>query len=351
MALHVRRHGFNRLAIDLLSHKPCTDTGTSEKQCRSSVRPISPLQVVLIFVIIVDTASFFLLHLPLILDEVTQLSLAAAFSVIALVMIASGLKAALTDPSHPDVPWKWGKGSFDDLGKTELPLCHTCHVRQEFRTEHCNSCNRCVAGFDHHCIWLNNCIGDANYGSFWTAMVSATLFLVIMCVSGIVLIVVVILYGCPKELLLPALGFLLLLNIALLVPIFTLLIFHLALVNNRLTTLEYIMAHLDYDRALDGGKNPPLRPDGTHFRPFPRCVDWVVFRPRRRRKVNPALRPGKIAPAPPQPQPSPKEKPPPTETIAAPPEEGCPTPTTRQGTTEDASQLYTLHFKGNFALT
>ena len=38
------------------------------------------------------------------------------------------------------------------------------------------------------------------------------------------------------------LGELRLLNIALLVPIFTLLIFHLALVNNRLTTLEYIMA-------------------------------------------------------------------------------------------------------------
>ena len=68
-------------------------------------------------------------------DEVTQLSLAAAFSVIApgtawtarvlgvvgscfqsqarsnlysakaLAMIASGLKAALTDPSHPDDPW------------------------------------------------------------------------------------------------------------------------------------------------------------------------------------------------------------------------------------------------------
>ena len=27
-------------------------------------------------------------------------------------------------------------------------------------------CNKCVKGFDHHCPWLNNCIGDESYPSF-----------------------------------------------------------------------------------------------------------------------------------------------------------------------------------------
>lgn len=24
----------------------------------------------------------------------------------------------------------------------------------------------CVVGFDHHCVWINNCIGSNNYASF-----------------------------------------------------------------------------------------------------------------------------------------------------------------------------------------
>ncbi|MCB0370870.1 MAG: hypothetical protein KDD45_15965 [Bdellovibrionales bacterium] len=28
---------------------------------------------------------------------------------------------------------------------------------------HCKRCRRCVEFFDHHCKWLNNCIGAKNY--------------------------------------------------------------------------------------------------------------------------------------------------------------------------------------------
>ncbi|KZF21176.1 DHHC zinc finger domain protein [Xylona heveae TC161] len=55
--------------------------------------------------------------------------------------------------------------------------CRTCKLLKPARSKHCSICKACVAKHDHHCIWVNNCLGRDNYVHFIYLLISVTVLL------------------------------------------------------------------------------------------------------------------------------------------------------------------------------
>ncbi|KAI1854758.1 hypothetical protein JX266_000876 [Neoarthrinium moseri] len=61
--------------------------------------------------------------------------------------------------------WKFDESNF----------CVSCMIRTPLRSKHCKRCQRCVAKHDHHCPWINNCVGINNHRHFFFFLIGLTL--------------------------------------------------------------------------------------------------------------------------------------------------------------------------------
>jgi len=79
------------------------------------------------------------------------------------------LLSVCSDPGYIKKP----KVDFFTMLKDFDPvlLCPDCEVIRTDRSRHCSVCNRCIERFDHHCPWINNCVGIRNHGYFMTFLV------------------------------------------------------------------------------------------------------------------------------------------------------------------------------------
>ena len=67
-------------------------------------------------------------------------------------------------------------------------MCPDCEVLRTERSKHCAICNRCVERYDHHCPWINNCVGINNHTPFLVFIVTLIMILMLIIISSIVML-------------------------------------------------------------------------------------------------------------------------------------------------------------------
>ena len=78
---------------------------------------------------------------------------------------------------------------MDVLSKVHpCEMCPDCEVLRTPRSKHCAICNRCVERFDHHCPWINNCVGIHNHNTFLVFIVTLLLILALIISSSITML-------------------------------------------------------------------------------------------------------------------------------------------------------------------
>ena len=84
--------------------------------------------------------------------------------------------------SEPGIIIKNNNDTWIDIinkGKNINKMCPYCMVEQGKFSKHCFLCNKCIEIFDHHCHWINNCVGHLNRPYFIGFIISLLITLMV----------------------------------------------------------------------------------------------------------------------------------------------------------------------------
>merc|ERR1719154_111311 len=107
------------------------------------------------------------------------------FATVSTLAVASHLRTMLSDPGATP-KGNATKENIEKMGFHEgqvifkCPKC--CSIKPE-RAHHCSVCQRCIKKMDHHCPWVNNCVGEQNQKFF----VLFTLYIALLSIHSLFL--------------------------------------------------------------------------------------------------------------------------------------------------------------------
>lgn len=200
------------------------------------------------WVILIGSTAAFFLYLGQYLQDKYHFPVFAVQGVITFFVVANFLLAEFMDPGRlyradPDEykdedPQKAPYIKVVQIDETTVRMkwCVTCQFYRPPRCSHCSVCGNCIETFDHHCPWINNCIGQGNYRHFF-------FFLLSLCVHMITIFCWCIIYLLHHRERLKETNSVVALTLVIIIfflclPIVGLTIFHMLLISKNRTTNE-----------------------------------------------------------------------------------------------------------------
>ena len=117
-----------------------------------------------LFVLVVFFISYGISYIYNRFEQLFNIYLKIIGIIIYLIFLISYTYTVLINPGFP----KHDIDSITGEPRKKFYYCNICKLwaNKEKKTMHCNDCNICIEGIDHHCPWTGKCIGYKNFKSF-----------------------------------------------------------------------------------------------------------------------------------------------------------------------------------------
>lgn len=166
-------------------------------------------------------------------------------------LLFSLYKASQTDPGQiPRIPeWEILLEDSSESGTDKITIekrkdgslrtCNHCQLRKPDRCHHCKQCDRCNLKMDHHCNWIANCVGNNNYKYFFLVVFYGAFSLILFVATFWETVVVGLCDDDNSEFFMLFVVTVYALGILLAVAVVGFMFFHLWLIWNSYTTIEF----------------------------------------------------------------------------------------------------------------